>query len=149
MTPTPIDVLTEVATGFKYALIVVGALLSLPIFRLIWRIARDWGEQTEIVRRTGEDVATLTDPKNGVVARLARQEYILTGDGGVNGVRGDVKRLQGTSEEIQTAQRAQAEKTHIALGHFENRLTEVERRVAEEPRRKSPRKPPTDRRRSA
>lgn len=140
---SPLETAVLFAGGIKYILLGAGAIVSVPVLVLVWRIGRDWGEQGQIIRSTGQSVAALTHPEKGVVARIAKQEYILTGDGGTNGVRGDVKRLQSTVEEMQTAQREQAESLHTSLGKREmaeraivDRLDKLESRTT----RKAPRR---------
>ncbi len=114
----------------RFAGAAFGTLLTVPVVVFLWRIAGDWRSQGDSIRDMHGDVKALMDPEKGVLPRIAKQEYILTGDGGTNGVRGDVKRLQQTVEEVQTAQRNQNDSLHAALGKREVAERRINDRLA-------------------
>lgn len=145
------------ADGILYAARIVGTVVSLSFVVFVARIAKDWGEQGRIVRDTAEKVHetanAISHPKDGLIARIARQEFILTGDKGENGVRGDVRLARDEIQEVKDTLHKQNTEAQARLGNWglwriqkdeadaavHKRLGNIEQRIAASPRRKKAR----------
>jgi hypothetical protein len=154
----PTVVASSLERGIVAGFQVFAVVMALPVLGFLIRFSRDWGDHNAIVRKIDEKVDEMTDPNTGVAARCARQEMILTGDKGDNGVRGDLKRARAEVKEVSDALFRQNTDRQTQLGEWtiwrnakdatekvvEKRLTNVERRHMTTRRKSNPGRRETD-----
>jgi hypothetical protein len=104
----------SVTTGIQYAIGAFGVVVAWPFLK----IAREYGsalkELSTVVKRI-DDIAPKMD---AIASTLDRHEYILTGDEGVNGIRGDVQRAAKKADEVHRALIEQGQAQHTRLGDW-------------------------------
>lgn len=109
------------AIGVKYAIGAFGIVCALPVLKA----ARDWGSSSKELSTVVKRLDEITPKVDAIASTQERHEYILTGDQGVNGIRGDVQRAAAKADEaakraaeVHHALIAQGQAQHTRLGDW-------------------------------
>lgn len=116
------EVQSAVLDGIKWASGAAGLVVSLPLAKLVVGLSKEWAVRGVVQERTASAAEQLTHQTATIIARLDKAEYILTGDEGVNGLRGDVRRVSEAVSQLGV----RMELTDARVSDIEQR---VERRI--------------------